>query len=100
MNHPRTVGTMGTPRSLADDLRQRDAAALGRLLRRRPDLLQPVPSDFTALTTRATTGPSIARCLDSLDAVQLHVLRHAATLTAHEPASDEEIVHCAAVGLD
>ncbi len=91
---------MGTPRSLADDLRQRDPAALGRLLRRRPDLLHPVPSDFTALTTRATTGPSIARCLDSLDALHLHVLREAAALTAQSPASAEEIVDAAAVALD
>ena len=72
---------MAAPRSLADDLRARDDAAMGRLLRRRPDLVHPVPADFTALTARATAGPSVARCLDSLDAMRLHVLHTAAELT-------------------
>ncbi|MBK9738293.1 MAG: helicase-associated domain-containing protein [Actinobacteria bacterium] len=90
---------MAAPRSLADDLRQREPESLGRLLRRRPDLLHPVPTDLTALTTRATTGPSIARCLDSLDALHLHVLRVATTLTAHDAASAEAIVGEAAETL-
>jgi hypothetical protein len=83
---------MATPRSLADDLRQRDDAALGRLLRRRPDLVHPVPPDFTALTARATAGPSVARCVDGLDALQLHVLHVAAELTADAAATAEAIV--------
>ena len=86
---------MTTPRSLADDLRQRDDAALARLLRRRPDLVHPVPSDITALTTRATTGPSVSRCLDGLDAMHLHVLRVTAELTAHDSATDTEILRSA-----
>lgn len=91
---PRVTGP-AAPRSLADDLRQRDAAALARLLRRRPDLLHPVPSDITALTTRATTGPSISRCLDGLDALHLHVLRAAATLSAPDAAPARAIVEAA-----
>ena len=81
---------MSAPRSLADDLRRRDDDALARLLRRRPDLLHTVPVDFTALTSRATAGPSVSRCLDSLDALELHVLRTAAESTVDDglPASD------------
>lgn len=63
------------PKSLADDLRRRSDEELGELLRRRPDLISPAPSDMTALTTRATAGPSIARCLDTLDAVELYCLK-------------------------
>ena len=90
---------MAPPRSLADDLRQRDDAALSRLLRRRPDLVHPVPSDITALTTRATTGPSIARCLDGFDSLHLHVLRCAAELTATHPADGGSIASAAAEPL-
>lgn len=90
---------MTTPRSLADDLRLRDDDALAALLRRRPDLVHPVPSDITTLTTRATTGPSVSRCLDGLDAMHLHVLRTAADLTAHESATDAGILAAATVGL-
>lgn len=71
-----------TPRSLADALRARDDAGLARLLRARPDLLHPVPSDFTALASRATTGPSVSRCLDTLSATDLFVLASAARMTA------------------
>ena len=73
-----------TPRSLADALRARDDTGLARLLRARPDLLHPVPSDFTALASRATTGPSVSRCLDTLSATDLFVLACAARMTAVE----------------
>ncbi|MHB1166074.1 MAG: helicase-associated domain-containing protein [Candidatus Nanopelagicales bacterium] len=91
--------TARAPRSLADDLRQRGDDALARLLRMRPDLVRPVPSDLTALATRATTAPSVARYLDGLDAVHLHVLRIAAELSAHDPAPDEAIAAGAGAGL-
>lgn len=91
---------MSTPRSLADDLRRRDDAALEELLRLRPDLLHPVPPDFTSLTSRATAGPSVSRCLDTLDALHLHVLRTTAELTADRARSAEEIVEAAAGPLD
>jgi len=87
---------MSTPRSLADDLRRRDDAALEELLRLRPDLLHPVPPDFTSLTSRATAGPSVSRCLDTLDAVHLHVLRTTADLSAAHACSADEIVEAAA----
>jgi hypothetical protein len=90
---------MVTPRSLADDLRQRDDAALAQLLSQRPDLLRPVPSDITALTTRATTGPSVSRCLDTLDTIALHVLRVTAELTVEASASAAAIVAASAEEL-
>lgn len=86
---------MSSPRSLADDLRRRDDDALARLLVLRPDLVHPVPPDFTALTSRATAGPSVARCLDTLDALHLHVLKAVAVSTAQQPRSADEIVDLA-----
>jgi hypothetical protein len=56
------------PRTLAEDLRARDDAALALLLRARPDLLTPVPTDLTQLATRAATRASVLRTLDRLDA--------------------------------
>jgi len=88
---------MTPPRSLADDLRRRDDAALGRLLRLRPDLLHPVPADFTSLTARATAGPSVSRCLDGLDALELHVL--ACVARTSEPAPRERLVDAASDSL-
>lgn len=90
---------MSSPRSLADDLRRRDDDALATLLTTRPDLLQPVPADFTALTSRATAGPSVARSLDALDAVELHVLHVAAEATADEPRSHDELIDRAVAHL-
>lgn len=95
----RTVTHVTPPRSLADDLRSRDDAALGRLLVRRPDLLHPVPSDLTALTTRATTGPSVSRCLDGFDALHLYVLRVASSMTQQRSAAFEAIAEQAAAPL-
>ncbi|RCG28123.1 DNA-binding protein [Streptomyces diacarni] len=55
------------PRTLAEDLRSRDDAALSALLRARPDLLSPVPGDLTQLATRAGTRASVVRALERLD---------------------------------
>ncbi|WP_405582775.1 helicase C-terminal domain-containing protein [Streptomyces sp. NBC_01190] len=55
------------PRTLAEDLRARDDAALALLLRTRPDLLTPVPTDLTQLATRAVTRASVLRALEHLD---------------------------------
>ncbi|CAG7639616.1 helicase C-terminal domain-containing protein [Actinacidiphila bryophytorum] len=63
-----TGGSSGAPRTLAEDLRARDDDALSALLRARPDLLAPVPSDLTQLATRAATRTSVVRALDHLDA--------------------------------
>lgn len=81
-----------TPRSLADDLRQRDEASLALLLRRRPDLSHPVPQDITALAARATTGPSLSRCLDALNLVALHLLALTAQLSRDTPTTVEAVL--------
>lgn len=90
---------MTAPRSLADDLRRRDDAALARLLELRPDLLHPVPAHFTALSSRATAAPSVSRCLDSLDALHLFVLAVAVQVTQEAPAPREALVERAAKAL-
>lgn len=88
-----------TPRTLAEDLRARDDAQLTALFVARPDLLNPIPSDMRALTTRAATAPSIARYLDDVDAIHHHVLRTACEMTAGEPAALVRIVETAASRL-
>lgn len=73
------------PRSLADDLRGRDDAALVALLRARPDLASPAPSGTATLAARATTRASVQRALDRLDTPTLQV---AAVMAAiDEPTS-------------
>jgi hypothetical protein len=69
-----TDATPVRPRSLADDLRARDDAALQALLAARPDLLNPVPADLAALAARAATRPSVQRALDELDLYHLQVV--------------------------
>ena len=87
---PRTVERMSTsrPRSLADDLRARDDAALVALLRARPDLLSPVPSDLASLAARATTRPSVSRALDQLDRFALQVVEVLCALPDRSTAED------------
>lgn len=65
---------VGPPRTLADDLRRRDDADLEALLRHRPDLLNPVPRDFTDLVNRAAARFSVTRTMDGLDRFTLQVL--------------------------
>ena len=79
---------MSRPRSLADDLRARDDAALVALLRARPDLLSPVPSDIASLAARATTRPSVSRALDQLDRFTLQVVEVLCALPDHSTAED------------
>jgi len=76
------------PRSLADDLRARDDAALVALLRARPDLLSPVPSDLASLAARATTRPSVSRALDQLDRFALQVVEVLCALPDRSTAED------------
>lgn len=45
------------PRSLAEALRAKDDGSLAALLRARPDLITPVPTDLTQLATRAAPAP-------------------------------------------
>ena len=55
------------PRTLAEELRARPDEGLAELLRARPDLLHPVPSDLTQLSTRLSTRASVVRALERLD---------------------------------
>lgn len=73
------------PRSLADDLRQRDDAALALLLTQRPDLAHPLPSDLGQLAARSVTQAATARAVDRLDTWNLQVL--AAVCVLPEPAT-------------
>ena len=61
-------------RSLADDVRSRSDGQLRTLVRRRPDLARPAPSDLTSLAARASTRASVQRALDGLDRGHLQVL--------------------------
>ncbi len=73
------------PRSLADELRARSDDELVALLRARPDLTSPVPSDVGQLAVRATTRASVARALDRLDRAALGVME--ALVLLDEPAT-------------
>ncbi|MYS16009.1 DNA-binding protein, partial [Streptomyces sp. SID4982] len=73
------------PRSLAEALRTRDDASLGALLRDRPDLIAPVPTDLTQLATRAGTRASVLRALEHLDRFALQVAQ--ALAIAPDPAT-------------
>ncbi|MEU4033416.1 helicase-associated domain-containing protein [Streptomyces collinus] len=77
--------TPSAPRSLAEALRARDDASLATLLRSRPDLITPVPTDLTQLATRAGTRASVLRALERLDRFALQTAE--ALAVAPDPAS-------------
>ncbi|MEV5317011.1 helicase C-terminal domain-containing protein [Streptomyces sp. NPDC052687] len=78
------------PRSLAEALRGRDDASLARLLRSRPDLITPVPTDLTQLATRAGTRASVVRALERLDRFVSQTAQ--ALAVAGDPASYDELL--------
>ncbi|MEW2163463.1 helicase C-terminal domain-containing protein [Streptomyces sp. NPDC007084] len=78
------------PRSLAEALRARDDASLSALLRSRPDLITPVPTDLTQLATRAGTRASVVRALERLDRFALQTAE--ALAVASEPATRDELL--------
>ncbi|WP_351227107.1 helicase C-terminal domain-containing protein [Streptomyces sp. NPDC002133] len=80
-----TTGTGTAPRTLAEALRARGDEGLAALLRARPDLLTPVPSDLTQLATRAGTRASVVRALERLDRFTLQTAQ--ALAVAAEPTS-------------
>ncbi|MET9804797.1 helicase C-terminal domain-containing protein [Streptomyces sp. NPDC006368] len=77
-------GSTSAPRTLAEALRARGDAGLAVLLRARPDLLVPVPSDLTQLATRAGTRASVVRALERLDRFTLQTAE--ALAVAPDPA--------------
>ena len=74
--------------SFADELRSRNDAELTRLFNVRPDLVTPVPSDFSALAARANSMPSLMRAVDGLNKWQLDVLTVCTILTEPFAKSD------------
>ncbi|WP_225808973.1 helicase C-terminal domain-containing protein [Streptomyces spinosus] len=78
------------PRSLAEALRARDDASLAALLRSRPDLITPVPTDLTQLATRAGTRASVLRALERLDRFALQTAE--ALAVAPDPASYDALL--------
>ncbi|MBL3667473.1 helicase C-terminal domain-containing protein [Streptomyces sp. M2CJ-2] len=78
------------PRSLAEDLRGRDDVGLAALLRSRPDLVTPVPSDLTQLATRAGTRASVVRALERLDRFALQTAQ--ALAVAADPTPYDELL--------
>ncbi|MBC2904568.1 helicase C-terminal domain-containing protein [Streptomyces cupreus] len=78
------------PRSLAEALRARDDASLAVLLRARPDLITPVPTDLTQLATRAGTRASVVRALERLDRFALQTAE--ALAVAADPAPYDELL--------
>ncbi|WP_432118635.1 helicase-associated domain-containing protein [Streptomyces sp. bgisy032] len=85
-----TEDTPSAPRSLAEALRARGDASLGALLRSRPDLITPVPTDLTQLATRAGTRASVARALERLDRFALQTAE--ALAVAADPATYDELL--------
>ncbi|MFJ9347184.1 helicase-associated domain-containing protein [Streptomyces sp. NPDC101237] len=78
------------PRSLAEALRARDDASLAVLLRARPDLITPVPTDVTQLATRAGTRASVLRALERLDRFALQTAE--ALAVAGDPTAYAELL--------
>jgi hypothetical protein len=69
-----TTEAAAPARTLADDLRGRDDDALAALLRARPDLVSPVPTDMTNLVARASTRASVGRAMERFDRFTLQVV--------------------------
>lgn len=77
-------------RSFTDYLRGLDDAALLSLFALRPDLVSPVPPELSSLAVRASSAPSLARAVDSLNEWQFQVLE--SCLALNEPFSEKEII--------
>jgi hypothetical protein len=76
--------------SFAQELRDRSDEDLTKLFSLRPDLITPVPADMTALSTRATSAPSLLRALETLNQWQFQVLEVCAALG--DPFTAKEVV--------
>ncbi|MEJ5946239.1 helicase-associated domain-containing protein [Pseudokineococcus basanitobsidens] len=95
----RPSGRGSGPRSLADDLRGRDDAALVALLRSRPDLAAPVPADTGNLAVRASTRHSVQRAVDARSRPELDVLAAVVVLAARGAGATRTPDVAAACGL-
>ncbi|MBA2558472.1 MAG: helicase-associated domain-containing protein [Propionibacteriales bacterium] len=69
-------------------LRDRDDAAVARLLQLRPDLATPPPTDFSQIASRATPRHSVTQALHLLTAFEVWVAARASNQTGAFSASD------------
>jgi len=76
--------------SFADELRSRGDAQIQKLFELRPDLVTPLPSDFSALAARANSTPSLIRALESLNKWQLDLIT--AMCVLDEPFAKSELL--------
>ena len=76
--------------TFSDELRARSDEDLAVLFKFRPDLVTPVPNDFTSLAARATSTPSLVRALDSLNLWHYQIIEAACVLA--EPFKKSEII--------
>jgi hypothetical protein len=77
--------------TFADELRARSDEDLVELFKLRPDLVTPVPADFTALAARATSTPSLVRALDSINKWHYQIIEAACSLS--EPFKKSELIN-------
>ncbi len=77
-------------RSFAEYLRSLSDEALLTLFALRPDLVSPVPPEISSLGIRASSAPSLARAVDSLNEWQFQILEACAALT--EPFSEKAVI--------
>ena len=76
--------------TFADELRSRSDDDLATIFKLRPDLVTPVPNDFSALAARASSTPSLVRALDSLNLWHYQIVEAACALP--EPFKKSELV--------
>lgn len=76
--------------TFADELRARTDEDLAAIFNLRPDLVVPVPNDFSALAARASSTPSLVRALDSLNLWHYQIIEAACALP--EPFKKSELV--------
>ena len=76
--------------SFADELRARSDESIRALFELRPDLVTPVPSDFSALAARANSAPSLIRALENLNKVAIDLLT--AMCILDEPFAKSDLV--------
>ena len=82
---------MSTPvPTFADELRLRSENHLAALFTLRPDLLSPVPNDFSALAARANSTPSLVRALDSLNLWHYQIVEAACAIS--EPFKKSDLI--------
>ena len=68
------MSTSAAPRTLADQFRSWPDEQLAALLRARPDLAVPAPTDSSQLASRSVVRVSVLRALDLLDRLELETL--------------------------